>query len=443
MSIPADRGRAIGPLLVLVAATLASAAWQGFDFPADNNSFHVPILLDYAGSAEGPHDLFHRSLNRWVSVFWPLLAPFASEQNLYPMFLGLHLVARFFTAFFIWRLGEALGGRSRPSVAFAAVILFLDSFVGRSPLGHNEILVGYLTTSQVVIPVVLGAWLLAFRGRFGWAGAVLGLAFNINAFNAIWGALALGAVMIAACRRESLAAAAKTIAGAAGLYLLAAAPTAAWIVFALADVPAHEPFSHAQFLRDYYGYHYFIDMMWKEAAFFALTVLAGAVVLARAARHWRLSGRDTAMALYASYAAVVAFGAAIHYVVDHRLMFALNPMRMDSYVVILLGVVVLSWCIAAFRSADRGERAAAVIALMALANGNLALLVGAAAVNQPLPRGGAGRTALAALWAGLALAHWGFGAPPVIDGQSGAIAIFWFLLQAGVILFALLKAEGG
>jgi hypothetical protein len=437
------RARLVHPLLVLAVATLASTAWQGFDFPVDNNTFHVPILLDYAGSAEGPHDAVTGSLGRYVSLFWQVLAPVATERNLFALFLTLHIAVRFATAFFVWRLAVALGGASRLSVAFAGVFLFLDSFVGRSPLGRNEILEGYLTHSQVVIPVVLAAWLLAVRERPRAAGAVMGLAFNINAFAAIWGALALGAAMIVRARHRDQAAALKDIAASAGLYLILAAPTVVWIVLAVAEVPPHAPFSHGAFLREYYGYHYFIDMQWKEAAVFLLAALVGLALTARAAAHWDEARRETVLCLYGAYGAVVAFGAGAPYVIDHRLLFALNPMRMDAYLLILIGVVVLAWCIAAFRAPDRAERAAAVIALMGLADGNLALLAGACL----LPGGGAlkgvGRRWIAVLSGAVALAHLGFGSAPVIDGQAGPMAVFWFLLQAGAILYLLMKAGAG
>ncbi len=437
------RARLGHPLLVLAAATLASMAWQGFDFPVDNNTFHVPILLDYAGSAEGPHDALTGSLGRYVSLFWQALTPITTERNIYALFLTLHVAVRFATAFFVWRLAVALGGASRLSVAFAGVFLFLDSFVGRSPLGRNEILEGYLTHSQVVIPVVLAAWLLAVRARPRAAGAVMGLAFNINAFAAIWGALALGAVMVVRARHRDPAAALKDIAASAGLYLLLAAPTVVWIVIAIAEVPPHAPFSHGAFLRNYYGYHYFIDMQWKEAAVFLLTALVGLALMARAGAQWDGGRRETVLCLYGAYGAVVAFGAGAPYVIDHRLLFALNPMRMDAYLLILIGVIVLAWCIAAFRAPDRAERAAAVIALMGLADGNLALLAGACLLPGGGAPGATGRRWIAILSGAVALVHLGFGSAPAIDGQTGLMAVFWFLLQAGAILFLLMKAGAG
>src|SRR5258708_14781725 len=70
-----NRGDVIaGPLALLGAAALANLLLQGFEFPRYNNIFHVAIVLDYAGSAEGPHDLFHQTLGAFVSVLWPLLA---------------------------------------------------------------------------------------------------------------------------------------------------------------------------------------------------------------------------------------------------------------------------------------------------------------------------------------------------------------------------------
>ncbi len=71
----------------IVAAALLFLAWTsvmlpGFAFPMINNFFHVPIVLDYAASAEGPHDAFVASLGNFVSLFWPALGLVATEGNI-------------------------------------------------------------------------------------------------------------------------------------------------------------------------------------------------------------------------------------------------------------------------------------------------------------------------------------------------------------------------
>lgn len=427
------------PAILLFVATLSSMAWQGFDFPVDNNAFHVPIVLDYAHSAEGPADAFHRSLDRYVSGLWPLLAPVASESNVYALFLGIHIAVRFFTAFLIWRIAILFGGSSPLSVVFACFILFFDTFVGRSPLGRSEIMVGYLTHSQVVVPVILGAWWFLFQRRFLAAAALLGIAFNINAFAAVWGAAATGVVMIVELRREKLHALLKAMGGASGLFLACAAPTGLWILRALDDVGPYEPFSFGQYVREYYGYHYFVDLQWKAALTFLLAAGAGFVLLRTAGANWLPSRHRPLLTAFAAYGAIVVLGAAAPYLLDHRLVFALHPLRMDSYVVLLLGVIALAWCIDAFRTAGPGERAYALIALFSLINGNMPLLLMACTLARGGLGSGPGAWLQGLLWIAMAAVHGAFGTAVRIEFREGLIDVVFLLLQAGVITYALLK----
>ena len=81
------------PVLLLIATAL-SISLMGFEFPNGNNAIHVPIVLDYAGSDEGPHDAFHQSLKDYYSGFWILLSLFVNEDNIYQTFLVFHFLPR-------------------------------------------------------------------------------------------------------------------------------------------------------------------------------------------------------------------------------------------------------------------------------------------------------------------------------------------------------------
>ena len=56
-------------ILFLLLVSVSSVAFQGFNFGVNNNIFHIPIVLNYAGSIEGPHDLFNYSLKNFSSSF--------------------------------------------------------------------------------------------------------------------------------------------------------------------------------------------------------------------------------------------------------------------------------------------------------------------------------------------------------------------------------------
>ena len=108
---------------------MSSVALHGFDYPTNNNIFHVPIVLDYARSAEGPADLFTKSLDRYVSGFWIALSPMVTESNIYALFLGIHVIVRFCFGFMIWRIVSLLGGNRPVTVALACFVLFFDPFL--------------------------------------------------------------------------------------------------------------------------------------------------------------------------------------------------------------------------------------------------------------------------------------------------------------------------
>src|SRR5436309_13422124 len=85
--------------MIAVAATVLVLAWTsvmlpGFGFPAGNNIYHVPIVLHYASSPEGPHDAFTRSLDHFVSGVWPVLGLIANERNVAWVFFFAQLATR-------------------------------------------------------------------------------------------------------------------------------------------------------------------------------------------------------------------------------------------------------------------------------------------------------------------------------------------------------------
>src|SRR5215831_4510165 len=101
----------LSPGGMVVWALLASAVsitLQGFEFPTSNNFFHIPIVIEYTRSAEGPHDAFHASLDHFTSIIWPMLRPFTTEWNTGWVFLAAHLLSRAGTVLAFYSLLRSL-----------------------------------------------------------------------------------------------------------------------------------------------------------------------------------------------------------------------------------------------------------------------------------------------------------------------------------------------
>jgi len=428
--------------IVLLIASLSSVALHGFDYPYLNNTIHVPIVLDYARSAEGPADLFTRSLDRFVSSFWVALSYVATESNIYALFLGIHLAVRLLFGFLIWRIACLLGGDKPVTLALACFLLFFDSFLGGSLVGHNDFLAPYLTQSEVVIPIILASWWLTLRNRYLGAAGLLGLAFNVNAFIAIWSSLAAGLAMIVDRRQHATFAVLRTAVLMTAVFAAVASPTIIWILSALGDVRPHPDFGFGQYLRERFPYHTFIDVQVPETITSLLFFAAGMAALAHIGGSWTSRQRSVVWSLLCGLMAVFVFGMILPYVSDERLLLVLFPLRMDTYIVLLIGIAVVAWAAKAYAGDDARQLPYAMIGLFSLVNSNVALLllsvIGAA--NRPV-RLRTPRSWLLGLWIAVAAAHLIFGRPVALSAEPPALAAFTLVLQGAIVAFFLARRE--
>jgi hypothetical protein len=353
-----------------VAAGLLMLAWTsvmlpGFVFPYGNNIFHVPIVLDYAGSAEGPHDAFTRSLDGFVSGVWPTLSLLATETNIFWVFFGAHLAARLVFVAGCYGLIKNFGASRIVALALAGLAALGPIFKVESVVGRNDALTFYFTHTELAMAMLPGCWWLLIRRRWIAGGAAIGLMFNINAFLAIWSAVAAFAAFLSVrsgeerpWRRLLLCVLA------CGLTAL---PTAIWTLKTVMQAAPKIPYR--DFLLDYYPYHNFIHVQWDRAARY-LAYLIAAYFAARTALR-QLGGDDAKIlaVLLASFAAIFLAGIPLPYLTDSRLLLNLYPLRLDSVVNLAAAASALAW---AGRSLSRppGERDALPLAIA------LALLVG-------------------------------------------------------------------
>ena len=379
-----DRPIALVALLLCVSPLVALGS-HGFDFAVINNVFHIPIVLDYAGSAEGPHDVFHATLDRFVSGFWIVLRFLATENTIWSVFFTVHVLTVFALSFILWRIAVD-GAGEKSGTLLLAVVPVLFSFPllsGTSPIGGNEILVSYLTHSQVVIVFVLGSWLLLMRGAPVWSALVMGIAFNINAFAAIWGAVFIGLAALAVGRQQHGTPPLLMLVRMGVAFVLAALPTVGWVVVTFLESPDHAPFSFRDYLLSYYPHHTFIGAHFRESALTFLFFLSGLLLLMPLKGRIDRTASTTLESLLLVGLAIIAFGIALPYVTDSRLLLNLYPLRMDSYVLLCMLIAALIWAGKAFSSGDAAgnaagnavDRGAALLALLSFVNGNVALLI--------------------------------------------------------------------
>lgn len=349
---------------ILLLAVLAFAAiWSlGSGFPSGNNVYHVPLVLDYAGSAEGPHDAFHQSLEAFVSLFWTGVAWLATETNIRPLFLALLLATTIGTvlaAYAALRAADTL-----PMFATGALGLLSFGFVSRGVLefGGGELLSPSLTHSQAATALCLGVAAFAIRGRWLLAAIACGLAADVNLFLGFWTMAALAIACLLAGLEQDGRIAWAGLARMAIACLLAAAPAILWALGTLGAEAA--PVPYREFLEDYHPYHFFVHHeAWLFGAHLGLLLVASLAL-----RQYTTSERlpheplQRLAQLLLGSAITLSAGALSAYLTDQPLVLNLHPLRFAAvaYWLAAVGVIALA---SRHQSADDSRRGWSAIAV--------------------------------------------------------------------------------
>lgn len=413
----------------MAVAVLALLAWAsvmlpGFAFPWSNNVFHVPIVLGYAASAEGPHSAFVRSLDDFVSGFWRVLALFADERNVFGVFFAAHVVARMLFVAGVYAILRQVGTRRAAALALTGLAGIAPLFKGVSIVGHTETLATYLSHTGFAIALLPGCWWLMLRGRWTLAAAALGLVFNINAFIAIWSVVAAVAAIVA--RRETMPQVVRQLLSCGVAFVIVAAPTAVWMA-SIVTKPS-QPLDYRAYLIDYYPLHTFVHLQWAATARYAAYLAAAGMTVRVAAASLR-EGRTLA-ALFLAYLAVFLFGVVLPYVSGARLPLNLFPLRIDAALNVLIAATALAWAGAAWSGRERDTLPLAVALALLVGNAVAALLL----LWRWYARAGQTGAARACgmLIAGVLALLLAMGQPPVLDAPFVPLAA----LFAGLVLVA-------
>ena len=406
-------------------AAMAATYLSGIAFPEQNNIWTIPVVLDFAGSAEGPHDAYHASFARFVSLFWLAVRAMTTEGHIATVYLALQLAGNALLAFTLFALIRQAAGSALVSACTAAFLAFCYGLWGTTRLGYSELFSTYATHTQYAIILSLAGLGLVAARRGGAAGLVIGLAGCCNLFIGAWAALAAGLALVADERRVLTGPQLRL----AVAFLVLAVPMAAW---ALAGGEGGAP--PVSFFRDELAGHVYAAR-YPQAAVqtFALGIAATLAALASSAQGLRRLGLLTGAAV-----ATLGLAAAMPYLAEVPLLLLLHPLRFVSVAVLLAAACAGALLVAGWR----GDARLAVPASIALAGFMLKLpvvsLFGfALAIPADRPR---------LRWAGAIVALAGMVAtllPSPIGEVPGKAVLGFLVMAAAVAIVAWRHADRG
>lgn len=334
-----------------IAAGLCATYLSGLNFPEQNNQWHIPIVLDFAGSAEGPHDAYHRSFTNFISIFWIVARSFTNESNIEAVFVAIQLTGNALLACAIFTLLRQVSRSVWPSAFVTAFLCFCYGLWGPTQLGYSEIFVTYATHTQYASTLCLFGIALMVARRPFWAAAIFGLAANLNLFMGAWGAMTAGLMLLLVERRIS-----RNQIGFSLLFLLLAGPVALWGLQASTGGSA-APYS---FLRDFLAGHVFgLDYPRALTQTFALGMAASLAC-------WTALHGPAARQLSAAMLAcmmVLAVGALMPYLTKFPQVPLLHPLRFVSVIIPMAAVCAGALFIEAWRKPCEGILFPAALAL--------------------------------------------------------------------------------
>ncbi len=304
-----------------ILAAACSTWLSGLNFPEQNNRWQIPVVLDFAHSAEGPHDAYAQSFTNFISLFWIVVRSFTTEANIERVFVTLQLAGNALLACAIFALLRHVSRSPWASAWVTGFLCFCYGLWGATQLGYSEVFTTYATHTQYAVALCLFAFLQLLGGRSLRAAILLGGAANINLFMGVWGALAAGLMLVGldrrvASRRQILFSL---------LFLLIAAPVALWGLHASAGggiVP------YAFLRRSLAGHVFGFDYPRALVQTFALGLAAALAVRTAPRDH---GSHVCGMAMLACMI-VLGLGAIMPYLSQSHLPILLHPLRFVSVV---------------------------------------------------------------------------------------------------------------
>lgn len=318
-------------------------------FPWATNLYHVPIVLDYAASAEGPHDAFHRSLANFVSYFWLPLRFVATDANIEALFIVLAFLGFATTVAALFFVAATTADDRGPWVGVVvALVASMAAFNAGTPFGNAELLARVASHSKFATALCLLSVGLACRNHWVLAGLTIGLAGNVNLFLAFWvgGTLFIVLAMLAwrgqlPTRQDGAAPGLSPLFSFPAIATAATTPTVFWVISI--ENGAAPGFSYAQFLYDYYPHHFFSHLRPAAAlTFFGSTGITLAIIIQLMPS---TLGRSTLVRFMAAGLVLLLASTPLFYLLDSRLLLNLHPLRFVGILTLCeAAVLIAAWC---------------------------------------------------------------------------------------------------
>ncbi|MDZ3833326.1 MAG: hypothetical protein U0S50_16140 [Sphingopyxis sp.] len=427
LRVIACRHDRLAPLIFCLVAALCAAFLSGMNFPEQNNRWQIPVVLDFAGSMEGPHDRYSQSFANFISLFWIGVRSFTHEGNIQSVFVAIQLAGNALLASAIFTLLRTGGGAPWPAAFVTGFLCFAYGLWGATALGYSELFVTYATHTQYAIALALFGLASIMAGRPALSGVLVGVAANINLFMAVWSAAAVGGALIAIHGRVAMREQFRF----ALPFLVLAAPVTFWGLMASRGGDAIPISFFREFLA---GHVYGLDYPKALVQSFCLMFTGGLAI--RFALPDGAGRRLSAVMLAASAVLVVA--TAIPYLTERTLLLLLHPLRFTSIPVLLTAVCAGALVIAALTGRDGNGKLsiplfAAATALAGFALKSPIVSIFGFALATPISHSNARKAAMALAVASVLALF--LPAPPADIPGKAALA---FVLMAMVLTAAVL-----
>ena len=352
-------------VVLLLASGFAAAlsiGTQGFIFGYSNNVYHVPIVEHWARSPVFSGDPFIASLRYYVSGLWGVLGYLHLPGSTESVFFVCHFLTRWAALLVLCAIARNSGIKTLWGVCglgfWFGVIPLLR---GLTPLGKGDLFLVFFTHTEVTTPLVLVALLLAARGRFLWALAIIGVIFDINAFVGVWTASALTVALLWRTRfefgRKRLLIGSGLGIGIAGALAL---PVGYWMLLALTRQPLYPAFDYLEYLREYFPDHFLIEAARPSDVIMLLAIVGTAGFAIR-----ELDDSKAWWAAFLGFGLVFSAGVLLPTISHSATLLNLHLLRVDG--LLRLNAVVLLAILGARKlTGGEAERLAGVGALLML-----------------------------------------------------------------------------
>ena len=328
-------GAALGWYLLLPGVmALLSITLTGFVYWKNNNVFHVPYVLQLFDHPEFKGDAFYATLPHFVSLVWPMVRIFSTEDNIPLVFEVANYLSRaaaFAGLIYLIRAGQGVTAAG-VLICLIAVVLtpLMQSY---SIVGGHGMFLEYFTHSETTWGLIfLGTTLLATR-RLTAGAAVLGIVFALNAFIGIWMGVAAAIALLVSWRDLTV----RGVLHMGAAFFTAASPVILWIALSVGSPTDGQPFRYIQYIREYFPDHFLIEAVpMKDLIKFGMLALVGVLAAFHltATRFW--------VALQVGLLLVFLVGIPLPYLVDSRFIFNLHLLRaagVEQAIAVVLALV--------------------------------------------------------------------------------------------------------